>query len=131
MPTPVVATLRDDPSGPVLEGVRPSNPWPTADTEEVSLKQASAGHRSRRRLVVRRPAFPFAEDLRADWNPKLPEFAFAANSVSLLMPYAEPYFVKSVRAVLPKLGGRQPGRRPRTTSTRRPATTPSTTASTR
>lgn len=56
-------------------------------------------------LPVRRPSFPFDPHLRADWNPKLPEFAYAANSVSLLMPYAEPYFVKSVRAALPLLEG--------------------------
>ena len=53
----------------------------------------------------RRPSFPFDAGLRADWNPQLPEFAYAANSVSLLMPYAEPYFVKSVRSVLDQLDG--------------------------
>ena len=39
------------------------------------------------------------------WNRRLPEFACAANSVSLLMPYVEPYVVRSVRGVLPKLDG--------------------------
>ena len=56
-------------------------------------------------LTPRRPSFPFDDGLVAAWNPRLPEFAFAANSVSLLMPYAEPYFVRSVRAVLPELDG--------------------------
>ena len=37
------------------------------------------------------------------WTKGFPEFAYAANSVSLLMPYAEPYFVRSVRAVLDRL----------------------------
>ena len=54
-------------------------------------------------LVVRRPRFPFADGLRADWNPRLPEFAYAANAVSMLMPYAEPYFCRSVRAVMDDL----------------------------
>jgi len=54
-------------------------------------------------IVARRPSFPFAADLSAAWNPGLPEFAYAANSVSLLMPYAEPYFVRSVRAVMDQL----------------------------
>lgn len=55
------------------------------------------------RLPVRRVAFEYPDDLDPAWNHRFPEFAFAANSVSLLMPYAEPYFVKSVRAALPDL----------------------------
>lgn len=39
------------------------------------------------------------------WNRRLPEFACAANSVSLLMPYVEPYVVRSVRTVLSELDG--------------------------
>ncbi len=56
-----------------------------------------------RRLPVRRVAFEYPADTDPAWNARFPEFAFAANSVSLLMPYAEPYFVKSVRAALPQL----------------------------
>jgi predicted metal-dependent hydrolase len=33
----------------------------------------------------------------------MPELAFAANSISLLMPYVEPYLVRSVRRTLPSL----------------------------
>lgn len=55
------------------------------------------------RLPVRRMAFEYPEDLDPAWSRRLPEFAFVANSVSLLMPYAEPYFVKSVRSALPQL----------------------------
>jgi predicted metal-dependent hydrolase len=54
-------------------------------------------------LPVRRVAFAFPDDLDPSWNRRLPEFAAAANSVSLIMPFAEPYFVRSVRAVLPRL----------------------------
>lgn len=47
--------------------------------------------------------FEYPDDLDPAWNPRLPEFAYAANSVSLLMPYAEPYFVTSVRSAIPSL----------------------------
>jgi uncharacterized protein len=56
-------------------------------------------------LPLRRLTFEYPPNLNPCWNPRLPEFAAAANSVSLLMPYAEPYFVRSVRAVLPRLDG--------------------------
>lgn len=56
-------------------------------------------------LPLRRVAFEYPEDLDPAWSPRYPEFSFAANSVSLLMPYAEPYFVKSVRSALPQLDG--------------------------
>jgi predicted metal-dependent hydrolase len=42
------------------------------------------------------------------WNRRYPELAFAVDGVSLLMPYAEPYFVRTVRAALPDL---EPGLR--------------------
>jgi predicted metal-dependent hydrolase len=37
------------------------------------------------------------------WTPRRPEFACAANSVSLLMPSIEPYFVRVTRRALPHL----------------------------
>jgi predicted metal-dependent hydrolase len=58
---------------------------------------------ARRPLPARRIQFAYPADLDPAWSPRLPEFACAANSVSLLMPYAEPYFVKSVRSALPLL----------------------------
>lgn len=54
-------------------------------------------------LTVRAPGFAFDGDLRLAWHPTMPELSFAANSISLLMPYVEPYIAKSVRAVLPQL----------------------------
>jgi predicted metal-dependent hydrolase len=54
-------------------------------------------------VPVRRISFSYPDDLDPDWNRRLPQFAAAANSVALLMPYAEPYFVRSIRAVLPRL----------------------------
>jgi predicted metal-dependent hydrolase len=55
------------------------------------------------RLPVRTVRFEYPADLDPAWNHRYPELAFAANSVSLLMPYAEPYFVRSVRSALPDL----------------------------
>lgn len=37
------------------------------------------------------------------WTPNRPEFSCAANSISLLMPSIEPYFVRSARAAIPEL----------------------------
>ncbi|MCX7621237.1 MAG: metal-dependent hydrolase [Acidimicrobiales bacterium] len=55
-------------------------------------------------LTVRRVRFEYPPDANPLWNRRFPEFAFAANGISLLMPYAEPYFVRSIRAVVPQLG---------------------------
>lgn len=54
-------------------------------------------------VPVRRIQLDLHDGIDAAWNPANPEFAAAANSVSLLMPYAEPYFIRSVRAVLADL----------------------------
>ncbi len=51
----------------------------------------------------RRVAFEFPDDLQAAWNPSNREFSYAANAVSLLMPYAEPYFVRSALDAVPDL----------------------------
>ncbi|MCC5950624.1 MAG: metal-dependent hydrolase [Acidimicrobiia bacterium] len=54
-------------------------------------------------LPERRVRFEYPDDFDPAWHRRLPEFAAAANSVSLLMPFAEPYFVGSVRKALPEL----------------------------
>jgi predicted metal-dependent hydrolase len=56
-------------------------------------------------LVVRRPRFGLTATTNVEWAPQRPELACAANSVSLLMPYMEPYFVRSVAAAVPQLSG--------------------------
>ncbi len=55
--------------------------------------------------VARRVAFEYPPDIEPIWTPTKPEFACAANSVSLMMPTVEPYFVRSIRAALPDLNG--------------------------
>ncbi|MCU1499854.1 MAG: hypothetical protein JWM47_3807 [Acidimicrobiales bacterium] len=42
------------------------------------------------------------------WTPRAPELAVAANSVSLIMPFAEPYVVASVRAAVDGLQATDP-----------------------
>jgi predicted metal-dependent hydrolase len=49
---------------------------------------------------LRRVRFTWPEDQSPVWTPKVPEFAIAANAVSLLMPHAEPYVVATTRAAL-------------------------------
>lgn len=68
-----------------------------------------AGHPPHPQLVVRRPAFDLGPGAPACWTPRRPELACAANSVSLLMPYMEPYFVRSVAAAVPELPGELAG----------------------
>lgn len=54
-------------------------------------------------VTVRTVSFTYEESFAPAWHPRLPEFACAANAVSLMMPYAEPYIAKAVRGVVPEL----------------------------
>jgi predicted metal-dependent hydrolase len=56
-------------------------------------------------LRLRRMRFSYPESMDVVWHPTIPEFACAANGVSMLMPYVEPYVVRSVRNVAPLLEG--------------------------
>lgn len=58
-----------------------------------------------KRLPDRRIRLEYPDDLDPAWCPPFPEFAAGCNSVSLIMPYAEPYFVKSVRSATGELDG--------------------------
>ncbi len=53
--------------------------------------------------TVRRLRFEYPEDQNPIWTPRQPAFSCAANAVSLMMPSIEPYFVRSVGAVIPSL----------------------------
>lgn len=52
-------------------------------------------------LPLRRVTFTYPDDMDPAWIPDKPEFAHMANGLSLLMPYAEPLFIKAVRSGLP------------------------------
>ncbi|MGH1493949.1 MAG: metal-dependent hydrolase [Acidimicrobiales bacterium] len=52
---------------------------------------------------IRRIRFDYPADTKPVWTPNRPEFSCAANSISLLMPSIEPYFVRSVRSAIPEL----------------------------
>jgi len=49
-------------------------------------------------VTPRRIEFRYPDEFDPMWTPVTPEFACAANSVSLMMPVIEPYFVRTVRA---------------------------------
>jgi len=47
--------------------------------------------------------FAYPDDFDLAWSGAVPEFACAANSVSLMMPYVEPYVAQSVRAAIDRI----------------------------
>jgi predicted metal-dependent hydrolase len=52
---------------------------------------------------VRNPALTYPDDVPLAWHRTMPELAFAANSISLMMPYVEPFIAKTMRAAAPRL----------------------------
>lgn len=54
-------------------------------------------------VMSRRVRFEYSEDFDPQWHPLVPELACVANSVSMMMPHAEPYVAKSVRATIEHL----------------------------
>lgn len=66
-------------------------------------RQATAPVSGDSRVTARRVSFDYEEPVPVCWTPRQPELAAAANSVSLMMPYVEPYVVRSVRSVLDDL----------------------------
>jgi predicted metal-dependent hydrolase len=69
-----------------------------ADTEQVTDPVSSPAVPVRRRID-----FALDDGAVTDWNPAAPEFVAAANGVSLMMPFVEPYFVGAVRQAVPGL----------------------------
>jgi len=59
--------------------------------------------------VARRVRFEYPASTPPVWTPQKPEFSCAANSVSLMMPTIEPFFVRSARAALVDLDAEQHG----------------------
>ncbi|MEM9562984.1 MAG: metal-dependent hydrolase [Actinomycetota bacterium] len=54
-------------------------------------------------ITPRRPRFEYPDDFDPMWTPARPEFACAANAVSLMMPIIEPYFVRTIAGAVPEL----------------------------
>ena len=73
--------------------------------------------------------FDFPDDLAPNWHATMPEFSCAANAVSLMMPYVEPYVVRAMRQTLPHLEGELHDQA-RHYIAQEASTTPSTSAST-
>ena len=74
-----------------------------ADGEQVTAVDRAPAPVPATGLHERRVRLPHSDGLDPAWNPRYPELAFSVDAVSLLMPYAEPYFVRTVRAALPDL----------------------------
>ena len=55
------------------------------------------------RPAHRRVRFQWPDGHDPVWTPRVPELAIAANAVSLLMPFAEPYIVATVRRAVDEL----------------------------
>ncbi len=51
---------------------------------------------------LRRTCFEYPAGLDPAWVRRVLEFAYAANGLSLLMPYAEPLFIRAVRKAMPE-----------------------------
>lgn len=65
---------------------------------------ATAPGPTRQRLLPTRVLpLEYPDDVPLAWNRTFPEVACAANAISLLMPYIEPYFARSIRAVVDQL----------------------------
>ena len=61
-------------------------------------------------LPLRRVTFAYPDDMDPAWIADKPEFAHMANGLSLLMPYAEPLFIKAVRSAFGDIDDELQGR---------------------
>lgn len=57
---------------------------------------------------ARRVRFEWPEDFDPVWTPRVPELALAANAVSMLMPYVEPYVVATTRRAITEIDDLDP-----------------------
>lgn len=58
---------------------------------------------SRSAIVPRRIAFEFADDIAPHWIPGEAELSQMINGASLVMPYLEPFLIRTIRQALPQL----------------------------
>ena len=79
------------------------------DSGAVHEQLPDRGRELARSAPGRAVHFEYPDQLDPAWTPAKPEFACAANSISLLMPHMEPYFVRSIAAVLDQLDERLQG----------------------
>ncbi len=75
----------------------------SGDTSGDATMSGPVGDASRSGLTDRRVRFEYPDDFDPMWAPHLPEFAAAANGISLGMPYAEPRFIEAVESTFDRL----------------------------
>ncbi len=51
--------------------------------------------------------FSFGPDFDARWTPRFPELGAVANAVSIAMPHVEPFVIRAVKRVSPKIADRR------------------------
>jgi predicted metal-dependent hydrolase len=80
---------------------------PPADREAVTLLDDAgptvADALQEQPLPTRRVSFEYPADVDPMWVPHHPEFAAAANAISLGMPYAEPLFIRAMRSTFDQI----------------------------
>jgi predicted metal-dependent hydrolase len=80
-----------------------AQPRVSTDAPEDAAPLSSSDGPAESNLVHRRIAFEYPPDFDPMWAPHLPEFAAAANGISLGMPYAEPLFIRAVISTFDRL----------------------------
>lgn len=73
------------------------------DSDDDGIASVTGVESHKADLTNRKATFRYPEETDAQWTPARPEFSWAANALSLMMPHIEPYFVRSMRRVLPQL----------------------------
>ena len=68
-----------------------------------AVTSRSFEHPNGHELQDRRVTFAYPDDFDPMWAPHSPEFAAAANGISLGMPYAEPRFIEAVTSTFDEL----------------------------
>lgn len=58
-------------------------------------------------IIVRNIPFAFEEDINPVWHPTRHEWSHMANGASLVMPYLEPFLIKTVREALKNASNKQ------------------------
>lgn len=85
--------------------VRPSGRRRRIDSASAPPLHLDDTRSPRPRLPRRAVDFGIDEHTDPWWNPAAPEFVAAANAVSLMMPYVEPFFARVVRQASDRFDG--------------------------
>jgi hypothetical protein len=54
-------------------------------------------------MAVRKMPFEFSDDINPHWNKDKPEWSHMVNGASLVMPYLEPYMIRTLKKAYNKI----------------------------